>query len=232
MPLEKYLPLIDARRYDEIVNELRARIPRYLPEWTDFNDSDPGMTLVQLFAWLADMLLYRMNKVPELNQIKFLQLLGIELRPAEPARAEITFPLQNTFTGSSQIIPARTQVSAESGDGGPPVIFETEKAFNALIAKLAVVRVFDRGSISALCSQSRARLLSLSGRRPPWITRWSSALSTRKRLSRPARILTLLSGPMPQQQGPLRAIAVLRRRKRIPQKTSPGNTWTRVNGGQ
>ena len=62
--------------------------------WTDVNDSDPGITLVQVFAWLAEMLLYRMGQVPELNYLKFLQLLGIELQPAEPAQAEITFPVK------------------------------------------------------------------------------------------------------------------------------------------
>ena len=100
MPLEDLLPQIDDRRYDDIVTEIRTRIARYAPEWrpgesawTDVNDNDPGITLAQVFAWQAEMLLYRMNKVPLLNYIKFLQLIGIELQPAEPAQAEVTFPL-------------------------------------------------------------------------------------------------------------------------------------------
>ena len=91
-------PQIDDRRYDSLLAEVRTRIARYTPEWTpvwtDVNDSDPGITMVQVFAWLAEMLTYRMSKVPELNYIKFLQLLGIELNPAEPAQAEITFPVK------------------------------------------------------------------------------------------------------------------------------------------
>jgi hypothetical protein len=152
MPLGKNIPLIDARRYDAIFKELRARIPHYTPEWTDFNDSDPGMTLVQLFSWMSDMLLYRMGKVPELNYIKFLELIGIELRPAEPARAEITFPLKHDFDKPYLIIPERTQVSAESNDGGPPIIFETETSLTALTANLDRVQVFDRGSCSDFSS--------------------------------------------------------------------------------
>lgn len=112
MPLASNLPVIDNRRYDDLVAELRTRIPRYTPEWTDFNDSDPGMTLVQLFAWLGDMLMYRMGQVPELNYLKFLELLGIELRAAEPAMAEISFPLTLTAPQPFVIIPRRTQVSA------------------------------------------------------------------------------------------------------------------------
>lgn len=143
MPLATNLPVIDTRRYDDIVAELRTRIPRYTSEWTDFNDSDLGMTLVQLFAWLSDMMLYRMGRVPELNYLKFLELLGIELQAAEPAIAEIAFPLSATALKPFVIIPMRTQVSAESGDTPAPVIFETDRAITALVATLNAVQAFD-----------------------------------------------------------------------------------------
>src|SRR3954468_20674766 len=97
MSLKDAIPVIDDRKFDDIVAEIRTRIPRYTPEWTDLNDSDPGMTLVQLFAWLSEMLTYRMNRVPELNYIKFLQLIGIELKPAEPATAQISLPVVANF---------------------------------------------------------------------------------------------------------------------------------------
>ena len=58
--------LAGEKRFDDIVTEARTRIPRYTPEWTDLNDNDPGITLVQLFAWMSDMLLYRLGQVPEL----------------------------------------------------------------------------------------------------------------------------------------------------------------------
>ena len=54
MPLAANYPVIDDRRYDDLVAEVRTRIPRYTPEWTDLNDNDPGMALVQLFAWLGE----------------------------------------------------------------------------------------------------------------------------------------------------------------------------------
>ena len=91
MPIDDHLPRLDDHTYDAIVAEMRSRISRYTPEWTpvwsDLNDSDPGITMLQVFAWLGEMLGYRMNQVPELNYLKFLQLLGIELRAAEPAQA-------------------------------------------------------------------------------------------------------------------------------------------------
>src|SRR5262249_26043224 len=134
MPLESNLPVIDDRTFDDIVTEARTRIPRYTPEWTDLNDNDPGITLVQLFAWLSDMLIYRMQKVPELNYLKFLQLIGIELNPAAPAQAEIYFPVTPTHPDPFVIVPLHTQVTAPAADGGPPVVFETDRAIYALTA--------------------------------------------------------------------------------------------------
>ena len=83
---------LDDRRFEDLVAEAKRRIPGYTPEWTDLNDSDPGMTLVQLFAWLAEMMLWRLNRVPDKNFIKFLGLVGIDLKPAVPATALATFP--------------------------------------------------------------------------------------------------------------------------------------------
>lgn len=162
MPLEDHIPRIDDRRYDDIIAEVRTRIARYTPEWapvwTDVNDSDPGITLAQVFAWLADMLLYRMGKVPELNYLKFLRLLGIELRAAEPALSEITFGVKEDHPKPYVIVADRTQVSAESPDGGPPLIFETDRALIALKAKLASVQAFDGHAFADLSSENEEAL--------------------------------------------------------------------------
>src|SRR5437899_7356875 len=86
-------PNLDDRTYAQLVAEAKTLIPRYTPEWTDHNESDPGITLIELFAWMTEMLLYRVNRIPERNYIEFLRLLGIELLPARPASAEPTFTL-------------------------------------------------------------------------------------------------------------------------------------------
>ena len=101
------------------------------------------MTLAQLFAWLSEMLIYRMDKVPELNYIKFLELIGIELRAAQPARVDVTFPVKDSVTVPYVDVPPRTQVSAPADDGGPPIVYETEKALRALTAQLLSVQAFD-----------------------------------------------------------------------------------------
>jgi predicted phage baseplate assembly protein len=143
MPIQDYIPPIDNRSFDDIRSELLTRIPRYTPEWTDFNDSDPGIALAQLFAWLTEMLIYRLGKVPELNYLKFLQLLGIELNPAEPAIAEITFPVMDSHSESIVLVRERTQVAAESEEAEGPIVFETERPLLALTAKLEAVLAFD-----------------------------------------------------------------------------------------
>ena len=63
---------LDDRTFEQLVAEAKRRIPGYTPEWTDLNDSDPGITLVQLFAWLSEMIIWRLNRVPEKNFVSFL----------------------------------------------------------------------------------------------------------------------------------------------------------------
>jgi len=159
MSLDDLIPIIDDRRYGDILAEVRTRIARYTPEWTpvwtDVNDSDPGYTMVQVFAWLSEMLTYRMNQVPQLNYIKFLQLIGIELNPAEPAQAEITFPVQGTFDQPYTLVPLGTQISAEAPDGGAPVIFETQKAITALAAQLASLQAFDGYTFTPVTEENK-----------------------------------------------------------------------------
>src|SRR5215213_2940796 len=143
MPLAEIEPVLDDRTFEDIFRELRLRIPLYTKEWTNFNESDPGITLLQLFAWLSEMMLARMNKIPRKNYIKFLRLLGEELKPAKPATAHLTFTTK--ANEQAQPITERTQISAQLSDGGPPLIFETKQALDFIQAPLVVVGVSDGG---------------------------------------------------------------------------------------
>jgi predicted phage baseplate assembly protein len=139
MPLEA--PTLDTRSYEQLVEALRLRIPRYVPEWTDFNESDPGTTLVELFAWLSETIFYELNRVPERNYLKFLKLLDLELRPAQPARAD----LELVPRAGADIAPvlAGTRVGAQPPGGGDQLIFETEIPLEVTRVPLADVQVFD-----------------------------------------------------------------------------------------
>src|SRR5438128_9601027 len=83
-------PILDDRSYQQLRDELVGRIPVYAPEWTDHNASDPGITLIELFAFLGENLLFRFNQIPDATKLAFLKLLQIPLRPAVPARAMVT----------------------------------------------------------------------------------------------------------------------------------------------
>jgi hypothetical protein len=80
------LPNLDDRRWVDLVDEGRALIPLYAPGWTDHNVHDPGITLVELLAWMAELDLYRINRVPTSHIRKFLALVGIERRAPRGAR--------------------------------------------------------------------------------------------------------------------------------------------------
>ena len=159
MPLAANFPVIDDRRFDDIVTEAKARIPRYTPEWTDFNDSDPGMTLVQLFAWMAEMLIYRLGQVPNQSYLKFLELVGIELNPAKSAHVEITFPVQPAAVDAVIIVPQHTQITAENPAGGPPIVFETDEALYAVRPSLDEVLAYDGFAFSS-CTAANANAQS------------------------------------------------------------------------
>jgi Baseplate J-like protein len=82
------LPNLDDRRYADLIAEARSLIPTYTPEWTDHNESDPGITLIELFAYLTEMLLYRLNRVTDANLYAFLKLLNPDFKPARGVSLE------------------------------------------------------------------------------------------------------------------------------------------------
>src|ERR1043165_9782947 len=78
-------PRLDDRSFPDLVEELLSRIPAHTPEWTHARVGDPGRTMLELFAWLADAILYRANLIPERQRLAFLRLLGTGPRPAPAA---------------------------------------------------------------------------------------------------------------------------------------------------
>jgi predicted phage baseplate assembly protein len=119
-------PVLDDRKFQDIVDEAKKRIPHYCPQWTDHNLSDPGVTLIELFAWMTDIILYRLNQVPDLHYIKFLEMLGINLREPAPAQAPVTFWLSEPQP-AAVIIPAGTEVASTQTETQPSIIYTTKR---------------------------------------------------------------------------------------------------------
>ena len=78
-------PNLDDRRFQDLVDDAKRMVMRRCPEWTDHNVSDPGVTLIETFAFMTDQLLYRLNRVPDRLYVKFLDLIGLRLLPPTPA---------------------------------------------------------------------------------------------------------------------------------------------------
>lgn len=110
------LPNLDDRRWVDLVEEGRTLIPFYAPDWTDHNVHDPGITLVELFAWLAEMDIYRLNRIPERHLRKFLSLVGIRPEPPRPSLATLTLTAKAGSTIDPSI-PASVEFEGEDAFG-------------------------------------------------------------------------------------------------------------------
>ena len=75
MPTQFDLPTLDQKDYAKLFAQLRQSIPKYSSNWTDYNDSDPGITILQLLSWLGDATLYRIDRVPRELYLNFARLI-------------------------------------------------------------------------------------------------------------------------------------------------------------
>lgn len=128
MPLPK--PLLDDRNFEQLVDESRHLLPRAAPAWTDHNVSDPGITQIELLAWLCEMDLYRLDRTPDEAVRGFLRLVGLKPSPAQVAQAVVT-----VATALPQSLPAGLQLHA-AGDGP---VFQTTEAVDLTAANLVAV---------------------------------------------------------------------------------------------
>ncbi|MEY2450512.1 MAG: hypothetical protein QOD92_86 [Acidimicrobiaceae bacterium] len=117
-------PDLDDRRFQDIVDEAKRLIPRYCPEWTNHNLSDPGVALIELFAWMSEMIMYRLNQVPDRFYAKFLELVGIEPFPPSVARTDLTFWL-STVLEHDVSVPSGTAVATMGAADGDDIVFST-----------------------------------------------------------------------------------------------------------
>ena len=136
------IPDLDDKNFDDMVEEARILIPRYAPEWTDHNVHDPGITFIELFAWLAEMQIYQMNRVTDNNCKKFLKLVGCYPSTARPSGVEITFEnvTDNKIVKAGTLIPAKVD--------GDEMVFETEEEFTLIPVRLkSIVTSYDSKTV-------------------------------------------------------------------------------------
>src|SRR6476659_9527452 len=136
-------PNLDDRTFQDIVDEAKRLIPRYTPEWTNHNLSDPGVALIELFAWMSEMVLFRVNQVPDRLFVHFLNLVGIEPFPPSVARADVTFWL-SAAQDATISVPAGMQVTTARDIGGESsVVFTTVNQLDITPPELTVAMTSD-----------------------------------------------------------------------------------------
>lgn len=133
------LPTIDSRKATLLAQSLRRMVPHYTPEWPAKDEDDPGVALLNIFAFLADGVIQRLNRAPELNFLCFLDMLGIRLLPETPSIVPVRF-LAATGTTASILVSKGAQVSAAATDQHPELPFETTQ--DLLVVPSSIIALF------------------------------------------------------------------------------------------
>jgi len=120
-------PNLDDRNFAQLLHEADQIILQKSPTWTDTTPSDPGRVLLELFAYLTELMIYRLNRVPDKAYREFLRLIGVRLHP--PAAARVTLRFSRTAAGPPVDIPRGTRVTMARATGaGEPPVFITAQA--------------------------------------------------------------------------------------------------------
>jgi predicted phage baseplate assembly protein len=136
---------LDDRRFQDLVSEARTRIAQACPEWTEHNVSDPGITLIELFAWMTELTIYRLNRVPDKLHVALLELLGIRLDPPSAATVELRFRLTGPAEEPVPIPLGVTEVGTPRTASDEPIVFQTTEDFTIEPLR-PVAYVLSRGS--------------------------------------------------------------------------------------
>jgi len=138
------VPNLDDRRFQDLVDEAKRLVQQRCPEWTDHNVSDPGVTLIETFAWMTDQLIYRLNRVPDRQYVKFLELIGVTLFPPTAARTDVTFWLTGPQADVVRI-PAATQVATIRTESDEAIVFATGEDLPVIPARLVELGSMAKG---------------------------------------------------------------------------------------
>lgn len=121
-------PQLDDRSFHDLVSQAQRLARERCPQWTDHGTGDPGTTLLELYAFLTEVMVYRINRLPDKAYIEFLRLMGVHLRPPSAARVRLTFSRSEGSTHRIEV-PRGTRVSlARGAEGEDPPVFTTAAA--------------------------------------------------------------------------------------------------------
>jgi predicted phage baseplate assembly protein len=141
---------LDDLRFQDLVTQARKRIALRCPEWDEHNVSDPGITLIEQFASMIEMLGYRIDRIPERLHVALLRLLDIQLAPPVAATAELEFRLAAAAEREVRIPAHETEVTAIAGVGDEPIAFQVSETFVLRPVRPVAVAVRRGGRVESL----------------------------------------------------------------------------------
>ncbi len=159
------IPELDDTSYEELVNNAKNQIAARTDEWTDFNPHDPGVTILELLAWLTDTHVYEADQLTDAHRKKYLRLLGFEPTPPQPATVRLS--VRPTDDGGR--LPSGTRLRADDGDQS--VYFETDHAVQ--VTDSTIKRVIANGDSQTTANETDGMSYRLFGDEPTagdWFT--------------------------------------------------------------
>jgi hypothetical protein len=144
-------PPLDERNAQVIAQLVQSQLAAY--SWQG-RQGGPGMALTQLFGRMTELIIARLNRVPEKHSLAFLNEAGIDLLAPQPASAELTFTLPDDYPGLVRV-PAGTQVATVQTETQPEVIFETQQDINVVPTSLIKCIAFDPVNYSDYTAQAK-----------------------------------------------------------------------------
>ncbi|MGH3914521.1 MAG: putative baseplate assembly protein [Pseudonocardiaceae bacterium] len=151
-------PNLDDRRFQDMVDDAKRLVQQRCPEWTDHNVSDPGITLIETIAAMVDQLGYRLNRVPDRNYLRFLDLIGVKLYPPAAARSDVTFWL-SAPQPDPVVVPVGTPIGTRPTEAEDTVVFGSVQEL--VIVPCSLLKVLTQGRDADLVD--RTDRLTLGG---------------------------------------------------------------------
>jgi Baseplate J-like protein len=131
-------PNLDDRTFEQLLKACRDRIPELCKSWTDLSEGDPGIVLLELFAYLTETMIYRLNRLPEKAFVEFLNLLGVTQAPPQAAIVTLRFSVEKPPSRAIEI-PRGTRAAVGRMPGGAePIVFVTDRTVAIAAGETAV----------------------------------------------------------------------------------------------
>jgi hypothetical protein len=143
---------LDDTNFEQLVELARAMLPEYSPRWTDHNVHDPGITLIELLAWVADQQIYALGRDRRDERYGYAALLGLRPHGPHQARGLLWPPANTAATQVGLLLKRGTSVATARALSPDFVVAHDVYLTGASIARMQTV--LPDGSIAVLAADA------------------------------------------------------------------------------